>query len=224
MKGRMEFDELSNRVIGCALEVHRELGPGLLESSYENCMACEMDLKGIPFQMQKPMPVQYKASYIDCGYRLDFVVADQLIVELKAVAAIEPVHLAQMLTYMKLAKARIGLLINFNVPQMRDGIKRFVRELHPGRPNPQGAAGSRIQRGPAAGSAPLRSARRGGQEAEADTGAAAGADFSGRVIRKVAPWPSALWAEMEPPWRWTIFRQRESPMPEPSYSARLWRR
>jgi GxxExxY protein len=126
MKGKIEFDDFSRTVIGCAIEVHRELGPGLLESAYELCLAHELRLKGIPFEPQKVMPVEYKGVAIDCGYRLDLLVNDQLIVELKAVSAVEPIHEAQILTYLKLAKVRTGLLINFNVPLLRDGIKRFV--------------------------------------------------------------------------------------------------
>ena len=126
MKGKIMFDELSNAVIGCAIEVHRELGPGLLESAYEKCLAHELGLKGIPFVLQTVMPVEYKGVLIDCGYRLDLLVDGKLILELKAVAAIEPIHEAQILTYLKLAKVKSGLLINFNVPQLRQGLKRFV--------------------------------------------------------------------------------------------------
>ena len=126
MKGKIEFEELSRAVIGCAIEVHRELGPGLLESAYEQCLAHELRLKGIAFELQKVMPVEYKGVLIDCGYRLDLVVEGRLIVELKAVSAIEPIHEAQLLTYLKLAKVKTGLLINFNVPLLREGIKRLV--------------------------------------------------------------------------------------------------
>jgi GxxExxY protein len=126
MKNLLQFDELSKRVIGCAIEVHKELGPGLLESAYEQCLAHELALKGIPFQLQKPMPVQYKGLLIDCGYRLDLLVDEKLIVELKSVAIIDPIHEAQILTYLKLAKIKTGLLINFNVGLLKDGIKRFV--------------------------------------------------------------------------------------------------
>ena len=126
MNGKMEFDELSRRVIGCALEVHRELGPGLLESAYGQCLAHELTLKGIPFELQKAMPVDYKGVQIDCGYRVDLLVDGKIVVELKAVVAFEPIHEAQILTYMKLAKVRTGLLINFNVPLLRHGIQRFV--------------------------------------------------------------------------------------------------
>jgi len=122
----IQFDELSHKVIGCAIEVHRELGPGLLESAYEQCLAHELRLNGIPFDLQKIMPVEYKGVLIDCGYRLDLLVEGRLILELKAVAAIDPIHEAQILTYLKLAKMKMGLLINFNVPLLKDGIRRFV--------------------------------------------------------------------------------------------------
>jgi GxxExxY protein len=123
---KMEFDELSNRVLGCAIEVHRALGPGLLESTYEQCLAHELKLAGIPFKLQWPVPVEYKTIHLDCGYRLDILIDDVLIVELKSVEKILGIHEAQLLTYMKLARIRTGLLINFNVQRLRDGIKRFV--------------------------------------------------------------------------------------------------
>jgi len=111
----MEFDELSNRVIGCAIEVHRELGPGLLESTYEQCLAHELKLNGIRFKLQHPQPVEYKAVRLDCGYRVDLLVEDKLIIELKSVEQIKGIHEAQLLTYMKLAGVKTGLLMNFNV-------------------------------------------------------------------------------------------------------------
>ena len=122
----MEFDELSNRVIGCAIEVHRELGPGLLESTYEQCFAHELKLGGITFQLQYPQPVQYKGIRIDCGYRIDILVENDLIIEWKSVEEIKGIHEAQLLTCMKLSGAKIGLLMNFNVTKLKDGIKRFV--------------------------------------------------------------------------------------------------
>jgi len=122
----MEFDDLSNRVIGCAIEVHRELGPGLLESAYEQCLAYELKQNGISFQLQHPQPVQYKDIRIDCGYRIDILVENELILELKSVEEIKGIHEAQLLTYMKLAGVKIGLLINFNNTKLKDGIKRFV--------------------------------------------------------------------------------------------------
>lgn len=122
----MEFDDLSNRVIGCAIRVHRELGPGLLESTYEQCVAYELIQSGIPFKIQQPIPVAYKKIKLDCGYRVDLLVEDRLIVELKSVVQLLKIHEAQVLTYMKLANIRIGLLINFNVQMLKKGIKRFV--------------------------------------------------------------------------------------------------
>ena len=122
----MEFDKLSTRVIGCAIEVHRELGPGLLESTYEPCFAHELTLNGILFKLQHPQPVEYKGVRLDCGYRVDLLIEDDLIVELKSVERIKGIHEAQLLTYMKLAGVKTGLLINFNVKRVKDGITRFV--------------------------------------------------------------------------------------------------
>jgi GxxExxY protein len=122
----MEFDDLSNRVIGCALEVHREMGPGLLESTYEQCLAHELKLNDIDFKLQHPQPVEYKGLRLDCGYRTDLLIEDRLIIELKSVEQIKGIHEAQLLTYMKLAGIKTGLLMNFNVRRLKDGIKRFV--------------------------------------------------------------------------------------------------
>lgn len=122
----MQFDELSNRVIGCAIEAHRVLGPGLLESTYEQCLAHELILAGVGFKLQWPLPVEYKGVRLDCGYRVDVLVEDCLIVELKAVEQVLGIHRAQLLTYMKLAGIRTGLLINFNVVVLKDGLQRFV--------------------------------------------------------------------------------------------------
>ncbi|MGD9825005.1 GxxExxY protein, partial [Desulfobacter sp.] len=108
----MGFDELSNHVIGHAIEVHRELGPGLLESTYEQCLAHELSKDNISFKLQHPLPVIYKSVRIDCGYRIDLLVEDRLILELKSVEQIKNIHRAQLLTYMKLAHIKIGLLIN----------------------------------------------------------------------------------------------------------------
>jgi len=121
-----EFDALSNRVIGCALEVHRNLGPGLLESTYEQCLAHELRTADIAFKLQEPLPVEYKSVKLDCGYRIDLLVDDRLIVELKSVDRLLPIHQAQLLTYMKLSSISIGLLINFNVTYLKQGIKRMV--------------------------------------------------------------------------------------------------
>ncbi len=122
----MEFEELSHRVIGCALEVHRALGPGLLESTYEQCLAYELSQAGIPFKLQHPIPVTYKGILLDCGYRVDLLVDDRLILELKSVDKLLPIYEAQLLTYMKLARISLGLLMNFNVTSLKDGLKRMV--------------------------------------------------------------------------------------------------
>jgi len=122
----IQFDELSRSVIGCALEVHRRLGPGLLEHAYEQCLAHELALADIPFEAERELPVEYKGIKLDCGFRADLVVAGELIVELKSVEKVLPIHKAQLLTYMKLAGVPVGLLMNFNVSRLRDGIKRFV--------------------------------------------------------------------------------------------------
>ena len=122
----MEFDELSRSVIGCAIEVHRTLGPGLLESTYRQCLAYEFSQRQIPFQMELALPVRYKDVLLDCGYRIDLFVSGNLIVEVKCVETLLPIHQAQILTYMRLTKIPIGLLINFNVTKLQNGIKRFV--------------------------------------------------------------------------------------------------
>ena len=122
----MDFDKLSNMVIGCAIEVHRELGPGLLESTYEQCLSHELRLNNIEFKLQHTIPVEYKGIRLDCGYRIDLFVEENLIVELKSVEQVKGVHEAQLLTYMKLADVKTGLLLNFNVNRLKDGIKRFV--------------------------------------------------------------------------------------------------
>ena len=122
----MEFDELSQKMIGRAIEVHRNLGPGLLESTYRQCLACELSHAGIPFQMEVPLPVRYKEVLFDCGYRIDLLVSGDLIVEIKCVETLLPIHQAQILTYMRLSKIPVGLIINFNVTKLQNGIKRFV--------------------------------------------------------------------------------------------------
>ena len=122
----MEFDELSQNVIGCAIEVHRNLGPGLLESTYRQCLACELSHVRTPFQMELPLPVRYKDLLLDCGYRIDLLVRSDLIVEIKSVETLLPIHQAQILTYLRLSKVSLGLLIDFNVTKLQNGIKRFV--------------------------------------------------------------------------------------------------
>ena len=128
IKGKdMEFDELSRKVIGCALEVHKQLGPGLLESAYQRCLSYELVCAGLTHHhTEKELPIDYKGTKLDCGYRVDLLIDDKLIVELKTVDKLARIHEAQILTYMKLAKVKTGLLINFNVSRLKDGIKRFV--------------------------------------------------------------------------------------------------
>ena len=122
----MEFDPLSKQVIGAALEAHRVLGPGLLESVYEQALTFELIAAGVNVRTQVAIPVAYKSVKLDCGFRLDLLVAEQLVVELKSIDALAPIHDAQVLTYLKLSGHKIGLLINFNVPLLKQGIKRFV--------------------------------------------------------------------------------------------------
>ena len=122
----MEFDELSRSVIGCAIEVHRSLGPGLFESTYRQCLAYELSQARISFQMEAPLPVRYKEILLDCGYRIDLMVNGSLIVEIKSVETLLPIHQAQILTYMRLTNVPLGLLINFNVTKLQNAIKRFV--------------------------------------------------------------------------------------------------
>ena len=118
--------ELSDQIIGAAIEVHRELGPGLLESTYQACLAHELSLRGIPFVSQLDLPLTYKGVQPDVGYRIDLLVDDKIIVELKAVERVTPIHEAQLLTYLRLLKKPVGLLLNFSVPVLRDGITRRV--------------------------------------------------------------------------------------------------
>lgn len=123
---REEANRLSNVIIGSAIEVHRELGPGLLESAYEACLKYELAQQGLRVESQVPQPVIYKNIHLDCGYRLDLLVEDLIIVELKTVESLHPIHDAQLLTYLKLKNLWLGLLINFNVPLLKHGIKRLV--------------------------------------------------------------------------------------------------
>jgi len=125
----MDINELSNKIIGAAIEVHKHLGPGLLESAYEECLAYEFEIRGIPFERQKAVPIRYKEKVLDCSYRLDMIVQDKIILELKACERIEPIHEAQLLTYLKLTDMKLGLLLNFNVTLMKNGIVRIVNNL-----------------------------------------------------------------------------------------------
>lgn len=119
-------EDLTEKIIGAAIEVHREIGPGLLESAYQACMERELALQSIAFEPQKPLMVKYKGIQLDCGYRLDLVVEGKVIIELKAVDDLHPIHEAQLMTYLKMTGCRVGLLINFNVMQLTKGIKRRV--------------------------------------------------------------------------------------------------
>jgi GxxExxY protein len=125
----MTVNELAEAVIGACIEVHRETGPGLLESAYEQCLCRELSLRGIPFAFQVALPVNYKGMLLDCGYRIDLLVDNQLVLELKAVEKLLPIHEAQLMTYLRLGGWHVGLLINFNVLVLKDGIKRRVLNL-----------------------------------------------------------------------------------------------
>lgn len=123
---RQELNELSHRVIGLCMEVHRELGPGLLESAYEEALAFELTQARLTFERQRETPLIYKGVPLSCGYRVDFIVAEKFIIELKAVSELLPIHHAQLLTYLKLERKSLGLLVNFNVPVLKDGIRRVA--------------------------------------------------------------------------------------------------
>ena len=124
-----DINKLSSIIIGAAIEVHKALGPGLLESAYEGCICHELSSEGLSLERQKPLAVRYKGINLDCGYRLDAVVENAIILELKSCEKIEPIHKAQLLTYLRLSGLKLGLLLNFNVPLMRDGIVRVVNGL-----------------------------------------------------------------------------------------------
>jgi GxxExxY protein len=125
--------DLTREINGAAIAVHRELGPGLLEAAYQTCLAWELDQRGIPLERQKAVPLMFKGNRMDAGFRMDLLVADQVVVEVKSVERFEPVHTAQVLTYLKLSGHHLGLWINFNMPFLKDGIRRIVLNL----PEPQ---------------------------------------------------------------------------------------
>ena len=125
----MVENEISERIIGCAIQAHRELGAGLLESSYEECFRYELIESGLLVERQKPLPLVYKDVKLDCGYRIDLMVENKVVVEVKAVESLNDIHLAQILTYLKLSKCKLGLLINFNVALLKNGIKRVANKL-----------------------------------------------------------------------------------------------
>ena len=124
-----KFDRLTEQIIGSAISVHRILGPGLLESAYEECLCFELSQSKLRFERQVPLPVVYKDVRLDCGYRMDLVVENMVIIEIKAVERIIPVHEAQLLSYLKLADKRVGLLINFHIPVLKNGLKRIVNNF-----------------------------------------------------------------------------------------------
>lgn len=125
----MTENQISERIIGCGIQVHKELGPGLLESSYEECLYYELVQNGLTVEKQKGLPLLYKDVKLDCGYRIDLLVENKVIVEVKSVKELDDIHLAQVLTYLKLSKCRLGLLMNFNEVLLKDGIKRIVNRL-----------------------------------------------------------------------------------------------
>jgi len=122
-------DELSREIVGAAIEVHRELGPGLLESVYQTCLAHEMILRGITIEVEKPLPVTYKGIHLDAGYRVDLLVEEKVVVEVKAVDDLAAIHEAQVMTYLRIGGYKLGMLINFGKPVLREGIKRIVMGL-----------------------------------------------------------------------------------------------
>ena len=122
----MDEDQISGQVIGAAIDVHRVLGPGLLESTYQQCLGREFDLRGISFQRELDVGLEYKGLSIGRAYRVDFLVCERLVVEVKAIETVLPVHRSQLLTYLKWSGARLGLMINFNVPQLKSGITRVI--------------------------------------------------------------------------------------------------
>ena len=122
-------NQITEAIIGGAIDVHRELGPGLLESAYEECLCYELSQRGLSFLRQISLPLSYKGVKLDCGYRIDLLVEDSIIIEVKSVDALVPVHTAQLLTYLKILGKSVGLLINFNVPVLRRGLKRVVNNF-----------------------------------------------------------------------------------------------
>ena len=122
----MEFEELTEKIIKSAMDIHTALGPGLLENTYKECLFYRLRKSGLYVEKEKPMPLVYEEVHLDCGYRIDLLVENSIVIELKSVKKIEEIHLAQILTYMRLGKYKVGLIINFNVPSLKDGIKRVA--------------------------------------------------------------------------------------------------
>ena len=136
MEEKSRLNRITESIIGAAIDVHRALGPGLLESAYEACLAFEVAQRGLKVEQQKPLPVVYREVKLDCGYRLDLLVEESVIVEIKAIDSLAPIHQAQLLSYLKLSGCRVGLLINFNVKVLKDGIRRVVNDF-PDSPRPR---------------------------------------------------------------------------------------
>ena len=143
---RAADSELTKTIIGAAIEIHRALGPGLLEAVYEECLARELTLRGIVLERQKPIPLVYKDVKLECGYRLDLLVEGRIVVEIKAVEALAPIHEAIMLTYLRLSGCQLGLLINFHVPILKEGIRRFVWKYEQPEKSRDNAEAPRTQR------------------------------------------------------------------------------
>ena len=125
----MTENEISSRIIGCAIDIHKSLGPGLLESAYQECLYYKLQKEGLRVEKEKAMPLIYEEVHLDCGYRIDLLVENKVVIELKSVEALTDVHMAQTLTYMKLGEYKLGLLMNFNVNLLKNGVKRVVNKL-----------------------------------------------------------------------------------------------
>jgi GxxExxY protein len=142
MEEKDRLDQITRRVIGAAIEVHRHLGPGLLKSAYETCLAYELRQRGLKVEQQKPLPVVYKDVKLDCGYRMDLVVEDSVVVETEAIEQLAPIHAAQLLSYLRLSGKSVGLLINFHVRLLKNGMKRIVDDF----PDSAGSAISAVKK------------------------------------------------------------------------------
>ncbi|MDQ3908238.1 MAG: GxxExxY protein [Acidobacteriota bacterium] len=124
-----DVNRVTEMITGASMEVHRTLGPGLLESAYQQCLCRELEIRRIPFERERPLPLEYEGVHCECGYRLDLLVAGKVVVEVKSVEALAPIHEAQLLTYLRLGGWNVGLLINFNVPLLKDGVRRKVLDF-----------------------------------------------------------------------------------------------
>ena len=129
MEEKDRLDQITRRIIGAAIEGHQLLGPGLLESAYQTCLAFELRQRGVKVEEQRPLPIVYKDVHLDCGYRMDLLVENEIVVEIKALEQFAPIHEAQLLSYLRLSGKRVGLLINFHVRVLKDGLKRIVNEF-----------------------------------------------------------------------------------------------